>query len=338
MTLDKDRTALPFPLIAQGKVRDVYDVGDGRLLMVATDRISAFDVVLPQPIPHKGEVLTQITAWWLARLGDLTPNHLISADPETIRAEVPALADHYDLWARRAMLVRRTEPFPVECVVRGYIAGSAWAEYRRHGTLAGEPLPPGLAESDRLDPPIFSPATKAIEGHDENITFEGVVDRIGAEAAETLRERSLAIYARGREIAAEADIIIADTKFEFGRLPDGTILLIDEVLTPDSSRFWPREHYAPGRSQPSLDKQPVRDWLEALVERGAWDKRPPAPQLPPDVVEATSARYRDVFQRLTGYTLEAFPVHDPGAAPPARPSSAQAASPPPASPPPARRG
>ncbi|HEX6937814.1 MAG TPA: phosphoribosylaminoimidazolesuccinocarboxamide synthase [Longimicrobiales bacterium] len=310
-------TRLPFPLVARGKVRDVYDVGGGRLLMVATDRISAFDVVLPQPIPHKGEVLTLITAWWLARLEDITPNHLISVDPEAIAREVPALAGLEAEWARRAMLVRRTEPFPVECVVRGYIAGSAWAEYRRTGTLAGEPLPPGLVESARLEPPIFSPATKAVEGHDENITFDGVRERVGADTAELLRERSLAIYARGRELAAAAGIIVADTKFEFGRLPDGTVLLIDEVLTPDSSRFWPAERYAPGRAQPSLDKQPVRDYLESLVARGAWDKRPPAPELPPDVVEATSRRYRDVFQRLTGYALEDFPAHDP-AQPPER--------------------
>ncbi|HEX7119018.1 MAG TPA: phosphoribosylaminoimidazolesuccinocarboxamide synthase [Longimicrobiales bacterium] len=311
-------TRLPFPLVARGKVRDVYDVGGDRLLMVATDRISAFDVVLPQPIPHKGEVLTLITAWWLARLEDITPNHLISVDPAVIAREVPALAGLEAEWARRSMLVRRTEPFPVECVVRGYIAGSAWAEYRRTGTLAGEPLPGGLVESARLEAPIFSPATKAVEGHDENITFEGVRERVGERTAELLRERSLAIYERGREIAAAADIIIADTKFEFGRLPDGTVLLIDEVLTPDSSRFWPKESYAPGRAQPSLDKQPVRDHLESLVERGAWDKRPPAPELPPEVVEATSQRYRDVFRRLTGYALEAFPIHDPAQPPPAR--------------------
>ena len=309
-------TRLPFPLVARGKVRDVYDVGGDRLLMVATDRISAFDVVLDQPIPHKGEVLTLITAWWLARLEDITPHHLISVDPEVIEREVPELAESREEWARRAMLVRRTTPFPIECVVRGYISGSAWAEYRRSGTLAGEPLPPGLVESERLEPPIFSPATKAVEGHDENITFEGVRERVGERAAELLRERSFAIYERGREIAAEAGIIIADTKFEFGRLPDGTVLLIDEVLTPDSSRFWPKESYAPGRGQPSLDKQPVRDFLERLVERGEWDKQPPPPELPPKVVEATSLRYRDVFHRLTGYTLEAFPVHDPAQPPP----------------------
>lgn len=308
-------TSLPFPLVARGKVRDVYDVGGDRLLMVATDRISAFDVVLSPPIPRKGEVLTQITAWWLARLGDITPHHLITADPEAILDAVPALGATYEQWARRSMLVRRTAPIPVECVVRGYLSGSAWAEYREHGTLAGEPLPPGLRESDRLDPPLFSPATKAGEGHDENIPVAEVERRLGPALAAELERRSRAIYERGREIAAGAGIIIADTKFEFGRLPDGTVLLIDEVLTPDSSRFWPREHYAPGRGQPSLDKQPVRDYLEGLVAAGEWDKTSPAPELPAEVVEATTARYLNVFRRLTGYDLDAFPVHDPAMPP-----------------------
>jgi len=316
MTTAIQQTDLPFPLVARGKVRDVYDVGNDRLLMVATDRISAFDVVLPQPIPHKGEVLTQLTAWWLARLADITPNHLISADPDTIVREVPELDAYRETWARRAMLVRRTKPVMIECVVRGYLSGSAWSEYRKYGTLAGEPLLAGLLESQRLDPPIFSPATKAEHGHDENITFAQVVERVGEELAATLRDRSLAIYERGRALAAEKGIIIADTKFEFGQLPDGTLLLIDEVLTPDSSRFWPQEHYAVGRGQPSLDKQPVRDFLESLVAAGKWNKEPPAPDLPPEVVEATSARYRDVFRRLTGFALEEFPTHDPGAAPP----------------------
>jgi phosphoribosylaminoimidazole-succinocarboxamide synthase len=204
------------------------------------------------------------------------------------------------------MLVHRTSPVPIECVVRGYLSGSAWAEYREHGTLAGEPLPAGLVENARLDPPIFSPATKAVEGHDENITFAEVRRRVGDELAEELRRRSLAIYERGREVAAARGIIVADTKFEFGLLPDGTLLLIDEVLTPDSSRFWPLEGYAPGRKQPSFDKQPVRDYLDGLVERGLWEKPPPAPDLPPEVVEATAARYRDLFQRLTGLSLDAW--------------------------------
>ncbi len=299
-------TSLPFPLVARGKVRDVYDAGESRLLIVATDRLSAFDVVMAEPIPCKGEVLTQATAWWLPRLADVSRNHMLAVDPDAIAAGVPGLGGTRDLWARRAMLVRRTRPFPVECVVRGYLSGSAWKEYRESGTLAGEPLPQGLVESARLDEPIFSPATKAEAGHDENITFEQMATIVGRETAEELRRRSLAIYSRGREIAEGAGIIIADTKFEFGSLPDGTILLIDEVLTPDSSRFWPRESYRPGGPQPSLDKQPVRDYLDALTSRGAWDKAPPPPPLPAEVVEATSLRYRDLFRRLTGVEVDRF--------------------------------
>ncbi len=297
------RTALPFPLLARGKVRDIYDVGEGRLLIVATDRISAFDVVLPQPIPHKGAVLTQITAWWLGQLESLTPHHLISADPDEIADAVPALAPHRDVWALRAMLVRRTRVVPIECVVRGYLSGSAWKEYRQSGTLAGEQLPAGLVESQRLDPPIFSPATKAETGHDENITFARMAEVVGAPLATELRRRSLSVYARGREIAEKVGIILADTKFEFGHLPDGTLLLIDEVLTPDSSRFWPGDTYTAGRSQPSLDKQPVRDYLEGLVSRGQWNREPPAPQLPDEVLNTTSRRYLDVYRRLTGAAL-----------------------------------
>lgn len=291
-------------LVARGKVRDIYDAGAERLLMITTDRISAFDVVLPQPIPRKGEVLTQVTAWWLARVADITPHHLITADPAAILAAVPDAAALLEGRPYSGMLVHRTRPIPVECVVRGYLAGSAWAEYREHGTLAGEPLPAGLVENARLDPPIFSPATKAAEGHDENITFDEVRRRLGDELAEELRRRSLAIYERGREVAAARGIIVADTKFEFGVRADGTLLLIDEVLTPDSSRFWPSEGYEPGRAQPSYDKQPVRDYLEGLAREGLWRKQPPAPDLPPAVVEATSARYQDLFLRLTGQTLE----------------------------------
>lgn len=291
-------------LVARGKVRDIYDAGAERLLMITTDRISAFDVVLPQPIPRKGEVLTQVTAWWLARVADITPHHLITADPAAILAAVPDAAALLEGRPYSGMLVHRTRPIPVECVVRGYLAGSAWAEYREHGTLAGEPLPAGLVENARLDPPIFSPATKAAEGHDENITFDEVRRRLGDELAEELRRRSLAIYERGREVAAARGIIVADTKFEFGVRADGTLLLIDEVLTPDSSRFWPSEGYEPGRAQPSYDKQPVRDYLEGLAREGLWRKQPSAPDLPPAVVEATSARYQDLFLRLTGQTLE----------------------------------
>ncbi|MGH7464551.1 MAG: phosphoribosylaminoimidazolesuccinocarboxamide synthase [Longimicrobiales bacterium] len=299
-------TKLPLPLVARGKVRDVYAVGEDRLLIVATDRISAFDVVLPQPIPHKGAVLTQLTAWWLTKVADITPNHLISADADVIAGAVPELADTREIWGRRAMLVQRATVVPIECVVRGFISGSAWSEYRRHGTLAGERLPEGLRESQRLDPPIFSPATKAETGHDENITFAQMCDAVGAKLAEELRRRSLAIYQRGRDIAQDANIILADTKFEFGTLPDGTLVLIDEVLTPDSSRFWPKESFEIGRGQPSLDKQPVRDYLERLVEAGAWNKEPPPPDLPAEVVTTTSERYLGVFHRLTGVSLDAF--------------------------------
>lgn len=302
-------TDLPLPLVARGKVRDVYAVGRDRLLIVATDRISAFDVVLPQPIPDKGMVLTQLTAWWLERMSDITPNHMISADADVIADEVPELADTRATWARRAMLVQRARVVPIECVVRGYLSGSAWAEYRQRGTLAGERLPGGLRESQRLDPPIFSPATKAETGHDENITFDAMCDAVGRDLATELRRRSLAIYSRGRDIAAEADIIVADTKFEFGTLADGTLVLIDEVLTPDSSRFWPDETYEVGRPQPSLDKQPVRDYLESLVTAGAWNKEPPPPDLPADVVRATTARYRTVFQRLSGTSPDDWPAH-----------------------------
>ncbi|MEO5511001.1 MAG: phosphoribosylaminoimidazolesuccinocarboxamide synthase [Longimicrobiales bacterium] len=296
-------TELPLPLIAQGKVRDVYAVGDDRLLLVATDRISAFDVVLAQPIPTKGAVLTQLTAWWLPQLEDITPNHLISADADAIAAEVPALADSREIWQDRAMLVRRTKVVMIECVVRGYISGSAWSEYKKKGTLAGEKLPEGLQESQRLDPPVFSPATKAETGHDENITFSRMIDIVGNDLAEELKRRSLAIYERGRDVAERAGIILADTKFEFGVLPDGRLILIDEVLTPDSSRFWPQDSYAEGRGQPSLDKQPVRDYLEDLVGQGLWNKEPPPPDLSAEVVRTTAERYRDVFRRLTGFEL-----------------------------------
>jgi phosphoribosylaminoimidazole-succinocarboxamide synthase len=299
-------TDLPLPLLAKGKVRDVYAVGDDKLLLVATDRISAFDVVLPQPIPHKGAVLTQLTAWWLPQLEDITPHHLISANADTIAKMVPELADTRAIWEKRAMLVKRSKVVMIECVVRGYISGSAWSEYKKKGSLAGELLPTGLQESQRLDPPIFSPATKAETGHDENITFTQMCNVVGTEIATELKDRSLAIYQRGRDVAAKHGIILADTKFEFGMMPDGSLILIDEVLTPDSSRFWPQDAYAPGRGQPSLDKQPVRDFLEGLVSRGEWNKEPPPPSLPTDVIETTSARYRDVFARLTGTDLSAF--------------------------------
>ena len=290
---------LPLPLLHRGKVRDVYEVDSETLLMIASDRVSAFDVVLPQPIPHKGEVLTQITAWWLDQLDDRLSHHLIAVDPERIIARHPELASTRSQWARRAMLVHKTDPVLVECVVRGYISGSAWKEYKHSGTLAGEPLDQGLQESQRLDPAIFSPATKAQQGeHDENITFGQTMEILGGELAERLKQLSLEIYGFGRDVAEQSDIILADTKFEFGH-KNGELLLIDEVLTPDSSRFWSKESYGVGRGQPSLDKQPVRDWLETLD----WDKSPPPPDLPEDVVLESSERYKDVFQRLTGTAL-----------------------------------
>jgi phosphoribosylaminoimidazole-succinocarboxamide synthase len=301
------RTDLGFPLLRRGKVRDVYDLGDA-LLLVATDRVSAFDVVLPQPIPRKGEVLTLLSAWWFGKMTGVIENHLLAVDPDRIAERYPALAPTRSVWARRSMLVRKLEPFPVECVVRGYISGSAWKEYAESGTLAGEPLGEGLRESDRLSAPLFTPATKAEEGHDENITFAQAREVLGREVADRVREASIAIYLRGREIAARSGIIIADTKFEFGRDASGEIRLIDEVLTPDSSRFWPASEYAPGRGQPSLDKQPLRDWLESEVKAGRWNKQPPAPDLPAPLVEQTSRRYQDVFQRLTGLTLDEVPL------------------------------
>ena len=294
---------LPLPLIRRGKVREVYAVDARRVLLVASDRVSAFDVVMDERVPCKGAVLTQITAWWLGQLGSLVPHHLISADADEIVGRVPLLAPHRAAMAGRAMLCHRTEVFPVECVVRGYLSGSAWKEYRQHGTLAGEPLPGGLRESDRFDPPRFSPATKAEAGHDENITVAEVVRRLGADVAARLEHLSRLVYARGRDVAAARGIIIADTKFEFGRDAGGQILLIDEVLTPDSSRFWSAEHYAPGGPQPSFDKQPLRDYLEAERRAGRWNGEAPPPPLPAGVVQATSERYLDVFARLTGAPL-----------------------------------
>ena len=291
---------LDLTLLHRGKVRDVYEVDDDTLLMVASDRVSAFDVVLPQPVPHKGEVLTLVTAWWLEQLEATLPHHLIAVDPDRIIDRYPDLEASRDSWARRAMLVHRTQPVLVECVVRGFISGSAWKEYGQSGTLAGEALPEGLQESQRLDPPIFSPATKAQEGeHDENITFGQAREVLGDELAERLHDLSLKINGHGRDVAEKSDIILADTKFEFGFDKNGELLIIDEVLTPDSSRFWPKESYGIGRGQPSLDKQPIRDWLETLD----WDKSPPPPDLPDAVVKAASDRYAEVFQRLTGTAL-----------------------------------
>lgn len=296
-------TQLPLRRLGRGKVRDIYEVDEQRLLLVATDRVSAFDVVMREPIPHKGAVLTQISAWWLERLGGLVDHHMISADADDIIDAVPALDGHGAEIAGRAMLCRRAVVFPIECVIRGYITGSAWKEYASRGTLAGEPLPRGLRESDRLEPPIFSPATKAVTGHDENITVARMASIVGDDVARELERLTRLVYGRGREIAEGRGILIADTKLEFGRAPAGGILLIDEVLTPDSSRFWPADEYRPGRAQPSFDKQPLRDYLDGERRAGRWDGEDPPPPLPPEVVRATSERYLDAYARLTGHAL-----------------------------------
>jgi phosphoribosylaminoimidazole-succinocarboxamide synthase len=303
-------SSLPLTPFRRGKVRDVYEVGGDMLLLVATDRVSAFDVVMAETIPQKGAVLTQITAWWLRQLENRVEHHMLTADTSEIVRQVPALRDHAAELAGRAMLCRRSTVFPIECVVRGYLSGSAWKEYKSGGTLAGEPLAKGLRESDRLDPPIFSPATKADEGHDENITIDRMQSVIGERWAGELERLSREIYQAGRAIAAQRGIIIADTKFEFGRVP-GTgengsdkVILIDEVLTPDSSRFWPADSYEPGHGQPSFDKQPLRDYLDAERRAGRWDGNYPPPRLPQEVIDATSERYLDIYRRLTGHSLD----------------------------------
>ncbi|MEX0909489.1 MAG: phosphoribosylaminoimidazolesuccinocarboxamide synthase [Gemmatimonadaceae bacterium] len=296
---------LPLPLVRQGKVRDVYEAGPDRLLLVATDRVSAFDVVMREAVPHKGAVLTQLTAWWLRRLGDEVAHHMLTADADEIVAAVPALAPHRDAIAGRAMLSKRAEVFPIECVIRGYLAGSAWKEYRSHSTLAGEPLPPALKESSKLDPPLFSPATKAETGHDENITRARAAEILGAGRIAELERLTRLVYARGRAHAESRGIIIADTKLEFGEV-DGRVILVDEVLTPDSSRFWPADRYEEGAAPPSLDKQPLRDHLEREKTAGRWNGDPPPPPLPTDVIDSMSRRYLDIFQRLTGDALPSF--------------------------------
>jgi phosphoribosylaminoimidazole-succinocarboxamide synthase len=297
-------STLPLELVRRGKVREVYAVDAEHLLLVASDRVSAFDVVMAEPIPRKGAVLTQISAFWFGRLATVVPSHFVTAAAGEILDRVPALREHEDQVRGRAMLVRRTAPVPFECVVRGYLSGSAWKEYRESGTLAGERLPSGLTESARLEPPLFSPATKAESGHDENVTFDAMARALGPALAALLRDASFAVYTAGREYAAGRGIIIADTKFEFGTDSDGTLRLIDEVLTPDSSRFWPADSYRPGGPQPSFDKQPLRDYLASLRQAGAWNGEAPPPPLPPEVVDATSRRYLDAFHRLTGRTLE----------------------------------
>jgi phosphoribosylaminoimidazole-succinocarboxamide synthase len=282
-------------LVSRGKVRDIYDCGD-TLLIVATDRISAFDVVLPDGIPCKGAVLSQMSAYWFAEMHELIDNHFISADPA---AFPPLCRAHAETLQGRAMLVKKAKPLPVECVVRGYLAGSGWTEYQRNGSICGIPIEKGLKESSRLEEPIFTPTTKAEQGtHDANITMEKVEEIIGAELARRVREASLRLYARGSEMARRKGIIICDTKFEFGMFR-GDLILIDEVLTPDSSRFWPEAEYQPGRPQRSFDKQFVRDYLLTL----SWDKTPPAPHLPDDIIRKTSERYQEAFTRITGKEL-----------------------------------
>ncbi|HEU5041702.1 MAG TPA: phosphoribosylaminoimidazolesuccinocarboxamide synthase [Gemmatimonadales bacterium] len=294
---------LPLPLVRRGKVREVYDVDPQHLLLVASDRVSAFDIIMREPVPRKGAVLTQISAFWFEKLAHVFPSHYVTARTDEILRHIPALRAHEAEIDGRAMLVRRTEPVPFECVVRGYLSGSAWSEYRESGTLAGEPLPPGLVESDRLEPPVFSPATKAESGHDLNVTFARVAAELGEALATRLRDASFAVYRAGRDHAASRGIIIADTKFEFGTDDQGVLRLIDEVMTPDSSRFWPAQRYEPGRSQPSFDKQPLRDYLAGLRREGRWNGEAPPPALPPEVVEATSQRYLEAFRLLTGREL-----------------------------------
>jgi len=280
-------------LIARGKVRDIYDLGE-RLLIVATDRLSAFDVILPTPIPDKGRVLTQLSLFWFEKLSGIVPHHVISA------ADFSGDLAHYTNELRgRSMVVRRTNPVPIECVARGYISGSGWKDYRATGKICGIPLPAGLRESDKLPEPIFTPATKATTGHDENISFEQAAAQIGHELAARLRDITLEVYRRASEFAAARGIIIADTKLEFG-LDREELVWIDEALTPDSSRFWPADSYEPAKAQPSFDKQYVRDYLERI----GWNKQPPAPALPADVVNATRAKYREAYKRLTGHELD----------------------------------
>src|SRR3979490_128582 len=295
---------LPLPRIGRGKVRDIYAVGDDRVLLLTTDRISAFDVVMEKTIPMKGAVLTQISAWWFSQLEGVVPHHMISADADEIIKQVPALRRPRAPLPGRAMLCRRTTVFPIECVIRGYISGSAWKEYAQQGTLAGEKLPGGLLESEKLGPAIFSPATKAETGHDENITIGRMREVLGDEVAFELESMARAVYTLGEKIAREQGIIIADTKFEFGRDGNGRFILIDEVMTPDSSRFWAADVYKPGQPQPSFDKQPLRDYLHAGRCARRWNGDAPPPPLPASVVDATSKRYLEAYRRVTGADLE----------------------------------
>lgn len=305
------RTDLPLRLLRRGKVRDVYEVDSQSVLLVATDRVSAFDVVMNEPVSRKGEVLTQLTGWWLRQLESKLSHHMISADSDEIIGGLRSLEPKREELRGRIMLCRKADVFPVECVIRGYLSGSAWKEYSARGTLAGEALVPGLRESERLPIALFSPATKAEEGHDENITIARMAALVGDDAARELERLTRAVYDFGRETAADRGIIIADTKFEFGYLASteesgeaesfnaSRVILVDEVLTPDSSRFWPADQFEPGRSQPSFDKQPLRDYLERERAAGRWNGESPPPPLPEEVVAATSERYLEIFRRLT---------------------------------------
>ena len=295
---------LPLPKIGSGKVRDIYGVGEDRVLLLTTDRISAFDVVMAETIPMKGAVLTQISAFWFRQLEGVVPHHMISADADGIIRAVPALKDHRADILGRAMLCKRTTVFPIECVIRGYISGSAWKEYAASGTLAGEKLAAGLVESTKLEPAIFSPATKAETGHDENITISRMREVVGRDVADQLEGMTRAVYTRGEQKTRAQGIIIADTKFEFGRDKDDRIILIDEVMTPDSSRFWAADAYEPGRPQASFDKQPLRDYLDGERRAGRWNGDAPAPPLPASVVDATSKRYLEAYRRVTGSELK----------------------------------
>jgi phosphoribosylaminoimidazole-succinocarboxamide synthase len=283
---------IDLPHVYSGKVRDIYDAGDGRLLMVTSDRISAFDVVMAEPIPGKGRVLTAMSAFWFEQMSDVIGSHLLATEFDGLPREAEG----------RVMLCKKAEMLPIECIVRGYITGSAWKEYRTAGTMHGTRLPDGLLESSQLPEPVFTPSTKAEEGHDQNISFEEAASLVGRELAERARDVSLEVYARGSALAAERGIIIADTKFELG-LVDGELVLADEVLTPDSSRFWPADAWQPGSTPPSFDKQPVRDYLDGLD----WDKQPPPPPLPAEVVAATSARYVEAYERITGLDFADWP-------------------------------
>jgi len=287
--------------IYSGKVRDIYEISEDRLLFVTSDRISAFDVVMAEPVPQKGRVLTALTAFWAGQLGGVAPTHLVEVgSPPAEELEAAGIEPSYALG--RSMIVKKAEMLPIECIVRGYLSGSAWAEYKRSGTMHGQALPRGLRQSDKLPAPVFTPSTKATSGHDENISFEEAARLVGDKVASKAREISLEAYRLGSERAARQGIIIADTKFELGFI-DGELAICDEILTPDSSRFWPAEGWEPGGAPPSFDKQPLRDWLEA----SGWDKSPPPPSLPPEVVRSTTARYVEAYERLSGQPFESWP-------------------------------